>query len=450
MADRTPQDAMLGTATGLTGKEIMLLSRNPATVDSITFDNLFGPNSDQVAAGNHTHLLATTTLAGFLSSADKAKLDTYEQTKLVAAGGTTGQVLTKSSDTNFHFAWATPTGGTGGTNTGWVQYNTGAALTSVNPVMSTGQSGYETDTKRWKVGITGVAWNSLPYQDQPQTPGIITNPGTTIGFSFRPLATQLINYTTAPGGTVTMNVPSSAPIVGHEGMMFVKITNNSAGAITIIIPAYNVIGGTFDGSLAPTEALEFTIWTLFGIWYAEGASDLAPGSVGNSYLTNMATGTFKGRISAGTGSPEDVTAQQLRGQVDFVAPLSVALSGATTLTRTAHQGKLLVCSQALSITVATTTDFDQYTSCVIVAHGGAVTIIAGATVNTASTLVIPQNAIGILQRMTAADVYTLAWMGRPTDMAKISTEAGNEFNGNIWAGPSGLAGTDPGTLYFLR
>ena len=42
----------------------------------------------------------------------------------------------------------------------------------------------------------------------------------------------------------------------------------------------------------------------------DGATTIAAGVVTNAKLANMATATFKGRTTAGTGSPEDLTATQ--------------------------------------------------------------------------------------------------------------------------------------------
>jgi len=273
MVDRTPQDVAQGTAVSLANSEIFLLYRNPDAVDSITADNFFGPNSDQAARGNHTHTLATTTQPGFLSTSDKAKIDAFDTTRMLPAGGSAGQILAKASQTNYHVTWVNPpTGGGGGTSAGWAQFGTAASLTTTNPTLAAGTSGYETDTFRWKLGDGVRAWNSLPYQDQPMTPTAITNPGSAINFSFRPFSTQLVNFTTVGIGATlntTMNVPSFAPPAGHEGTMFIRVANNSAGTVNMSLAAgFTILGDVFDGLLAPGEALEFSIWTLFGVWYA--------------------------------------------------------------------------------------------------------------------------------------------------------------------------------------
>ena len=40
---------------------------------------------------------------------------------------------------------------------------TAAAWTSANPVLSAGEPGFETDTKKLKLGDGTTAWNNLPY-----------------------------------------------------------------------------------------------------------------------------------------------------------------------------------------------------------------------------------------------------------------------------------------------
>ena len=44
-----------------------------------------------------------------------------------------------------------------------VRRGTAAAWTAANPELAAGEPGYETDTGKLKIGLTGVLWNSLPY-----------------------------------------------------------------------------------------------------------------------------------------------------------------------------------------------------------------------------------------------------------------------------------------------
>lgn len=405
MAGATTHDRMLGTQVGVPeGSEVMVLGRNPATVNSVPSASFFGPNTTQAARGDHTHTLATTVTPGLMASGDKAKLDALNVTAMLPVGGSAGQALIKTGPANYAVAWGNVSGTGGGA--GWAQYDTAANLAQVNPVLAVGTSGYETDTKRWKLGDGSTAWNSLPYQDQPRTPGTITNPGTTVAFGLRPGATQAIIYSSHPGGTVTVAVPTGAPPSTHEAGMFFRITNNTASTITITAPGYNVIGDYLTTTIPAGAALEWPVWVQGGVWYIGGEFNLGAGSVTNAVLATMASGTIKARVSAGTGAPEDATAAQVRALIDAAQPSIVTASGAVTLTRAAHQGKTIVCSTALNVTVNTSTDFDQQAECRISAEGGSVTVVASTTVN-GPTLSIAQYKVGILRRMTTADTYSL-------------------------------------------
>ena len=131
----------------------------------------------------------------------------------------------------------------------------------------------------------------------------------------------------------------------------------------------------------------------------------------NAKLANMAASTIKGRVTASTGVPEDLTAAQARAIVEAAAPDTVTSTGSTTLTKAAHQGKVLYCTTgALNLTVNNSTDFDAYASCEIVNKTGAVvTIVATATINRIGSkpLTLPANGRATLMREATADVYLL-------------------------------------------
>lgn len=134
-------------------------------------------------------------------------------------------------------------------------------------------------------------------------------------------------------------------------------------------------------------------------------------NVTNAKLANMATSTIKGRVTASTGVPEDLTAAEARAIVEAAAPSAVTITGNTTLTKASHQGKLLYCTTgALNLTVDNSTDFDAYASCEIVNKTGAVvTFVATATINRIGSkpLTLPANGRATLMREATADVYLL-------------------------------------------
>lgn len=134
-------------------------------------------------------------------------------------------------------------------------------------------------------------------------------------------------------------------------------------------------------------------------------------SVSNAKLANMSANTIKGRVTASTGDPEDMTAEQARALIEAAAPSVVTITGSTTLTKASHQGKVLYCTTgALNLTVDNSTDFDAYASCEIVNKTGAVvTFVATATINRIGSkpLTLPANGLATLMREATADVYLL-------------------------------------------
>lgn len=134
-------------------------------------------------------------------------------------------------------------------------------------------------------------------------------------------------------------------------------------------------------------------------------------AITNAKMANMTASTFKGRATASTGDPEDMTGAQARAIVEYSVPSVVQISASTTLTQASHQGKMLYCTTgALDLTVNNSTDFDAYASCEIWNKTGAVvTFVATATINRIGSkpLTLPANGRAVLSRESGADTYLL-------------------------------------------
>lgn len=167
----------------------------------------------------------------------------------------------------------------------------------------------------------------------------------------------------------------------------------------------STVGGILIGpsSGGVTDGDKGDVTVASGVWTVDN------GTISNAKLATVASQIIKGRSTGGAGAPEDLTSSQARAIVEYGAPSVVTISGATTLTQAAHQGRVLYCTAAVSLTVNNSTDFDALASCEIVAYGGIVTIVATATVRRVGSkpLTIPQYGRAVLSRTNTVDEYLL-------------------------------------------
>ena len=116
----------------------------------------------------------------------------------------------------------------------------------------------------------------------------------------------------------------------------------------------------------------------------EVADVIADGAVTNVQLANMATATIKGRVTAGTGAPENLTAAQARTLLNVADGATANSADATLLARANHTG-----TQA----AATISDFTEASQDVV----GAMVAAAGGTYNDgAGTITLPGAGGGTL------------------------------------------------------
>jgi hypothetical protein len=86
---------------------------------------------------------------------------------------------------------------------------------------------------------------------------------------------------------------------------------------------------------------------------ADGATTIANDVVTNAKLANVATATIKGRVTAATGDPEDLTATQVRTLLNVADGATANSADATLLARANHTG---------TQTASTISDFDTEVS----------------------------------------------------------------------------------------
>lgn len=115
---------------------------------------------------------------------------------------------------------------------------------------------------------------------------------------------------------------------------------------------------------------------------AVATAKIADDAVTNAKLANMATKTYKGRTSGGTGDPEDVAAATVRGdisaeQLGYVRGFNIQASNYTIAS--GDEGKVIYMNNGVSnVTLTLPTGFDNAYITIIQAGTGTVTLAAGA------------------------------------------------------------------------
>jgi hypothetical protein len=212
--------------------------------------------------------------------------------------------------------------------------DTAANWTSTNPTLAIGEAGYETDTKKMKIGTGALAWNALGYYS---TPNVIIP-----AFS----ATPVIDAAAiGPNGvwrlTLTGNVTSSTIINPVDGQTItVQLIQSVTGPWTFAWPSnvfnaqpirtvgYTTVCLVYSAAISQwyrEDNPQFPPNGLYGDITVAGAGqqwDLNPNvvttteitdaAVTNAQLANAAASTLKGNNLTFASVPADLTAAQVR------------------------------------------------------------------------------------------------------------------------------------------
>lgn len=224
----------------------------------------------------------------------------------VPTGGTTGQALVKLSNTNFDTGWA-PISGTGtvtsvasGAGLSGGPITTTGTLNSIITVNAQTSTTYTVQSTDWAKLVTHTNGASIA----------VTLP--TAGGSF---PANWYYYTQNRGAGVVTITPTTSTIDGavsltlaqNQGVLIVSDgTNyftmrgreNNLGTVTSVATNSGLTGGTITGS---------------------GTIGIATNGVTNAMLAQVATATFKGRVTGSTGNVEDLTATQATSLLNVMA-----------------------------------------------------------------------------------------------------------------------------------
>jgi hypothetical protein len=157
------------------------------------------------------------------------------------------------------------------------------------------------------------------------------------GEVIRPSQTGAFYPTSNPSGFIT-GVDLSAYVTGSvvrpsetgDFINFNSLTGDR-GDITVTGNSSNSLNFSIDNSAITTAKIaNFNITTDKLSSLSVTTNIIATNAVTNTKLADMASQRIKGRISAGTSDPEDLTASQVRTLIDFDHTVSGLLSGYVT------------------------------------------------------------------------------------------------------------------------
>ncbi|TXH12493.1 MAG: DUF2793 domain-containing protein [Hyphomicrobiaceae bacterium] len=191
-----------------------------------------------------------------------------------------------------------------------------------------------------------------------------------------------------------------------------------------------------------------TTWVISG-------GDIADDAVTNAKLANMASATIKGRISAGSGDPEDLTAAQVKTLLGILSgdisnfSESVDDRVATLLTAGANVS-IVYDDVANTLTISAS---GGGTGGLVDGDYGDVTVSGGSTVITIDNAVVTNAKLANMATATFKGRST-AGTGAPEDLTtEQATALLNTFVGSGASHKKGLVptpGATPGTTKFLR
>lgn len=246
-----------------------------------------------------------------------------DATSSLPSGGLLGQALVKQSDLDFDYTWTTISGGGGGGDPTNLSYtpstrlltsSTGTDVTlpllsssdaGLAPASGGGTSNFLRADGTWAVpaggggGVTSVGGT-----------------GTVSGLTLTGTVTSTGNLTL--GGTLAV-LPSN--FASQTAATFLAAPNGTAGVPTFRtivaadIPTLNQNTTGSAATLTTTRSITMSGDVSWTVNFNGSANVTAAGTIANSAVTNakmadMATATFKGRVTGTTGAPEDMTATQ--------------------------------------------------------------------------------------------------------------------------------------------
>ncbi|MFN4201890.1 MAG: hypothetical protein ACK4GM_02395 [Tabrizicola sp.] len=276
---------------------------------------------DGKAAVVHGHSVATSLVDGFMSAADKTKLDG------IAAGANTYSHPDHTGDVTSLGDGATTIAAGAVTNAKLADMAAG----TIKGRTSAGTGAPEDLTPAQARSILNVADGATANASDAALRDRATHTGTQPATTITGLAAVA---TSGSAGDLTAGSLPAARFddTSHGsragGALHAAATPSVAGFMSAADKT------KLDGIAAGANAYSHPDHTGDVTSLGDGATTIAAGAVTNAKLADMATATIKGRASAGTGDPEDLTAAQATALLDTFTSgakgLAPASGGGTT------------------------------------------------------------------------------------------------------------------------
>lgn len=200
-----------------------------------------------------------------------------------------------------------------------VRRDTAANWTSTNPTLAAGEQGYETDTKKLKIGDGTTAWTSLAYfgsssarlvQESNTTVTVVnTGAGTQSDlFSFSQAAiADTSSYRIVAGGTVFNNTGAAVTYTLRFKIGATTVLTTVAMSVGTNVQTYGWVAEFFV-NMVGSKTSQKTLARLQSFrgssnWYTTNASGLASGVGYGTSTEDLSTAkTFALTVEMGTAS----------------------------------------------------------------------------------------------------------------------------------------------------
>jgi hypothetical protein len=415
----------VGIGTDQPNEKLTVVGNISAT-GSLSVGNVSQTLSNLSAASAvHTHDAATTSIDGFMSSSDKTKLDGIAAGATACTGTVTSVAATAGTGISVTGSPITGAGTLTITNTSPNATHTGdvtgsTALTIANNCVSNAKlADMPVNTIKGRIAAgTGDPQDLSAAQVRTLinvADGAQVNVATNLSYSTA-ATTGTVNSSTGDNATIPAATTTLAGLMTCTDKTKLDGIATGATACTGTVTSVAATAGTgisVTGSPI-TGAGTLTITntspnaTHTGDVTGSTALTIANNCVSNAKLADMPVNTIKGRITTGTGDPEDLTAAQVRTLINVADGAQVNVATNLTYSTAATTGTVNSSTGTNATIPAATTSLAGLMTCTDktkldgIAAGAQVNVATNLTYSTAATTGTVNSSTGTNATIPAA------------------------------------------------